>query len=478
MRHSNRSWIAAACFALCTAHAWADDPCQPQRLVTPPGTEAVHYGTSVATNGRFWFVGDSQAAVPGCSGGPLSCAGGAVHVYEMVDGRLEFFQTLVPDGIASFDQFGTWIDVDGDRAVVGSYNTAWSTTAGRGGGFVFEFNGSEWIETASLAPPSDFEGTGAGTVVQVAGDTITLSPSDQLPRVVWVYENGPSGWAFTQTVESPVPLPASAGFGRIAVLDDDWLIVMAYWDATRVRDGGSVFAFRRGADGTYEFAQQLLPPEPFVDTREFGVYVVLDGETLAIGARRVEREFEWQGAVFIYEFDGDEWALRQELTHEDPSEGDQFGWRLALHRDTLLARTDRGVRLPGDVIQDGEVRRFERGADGTWRETGSLVSNTPYVAGLYGNAIATDGIHALVGASQERELPPSRAWPGATYLFDLACGACEPDLDADGELSIFDFLTFLNAFDAGDPIADFDADGAFTLFDFLAFQAAFDAGCF
>ncbi|MEQ9095553.1 MAG: GC-type dockerin domain-anchored protein [Phycisphaerales bacterium] len=55
--------------------------------------------------------------------------------------------------------------------------------------------------------------------------------------------------------------------------------------------------------------------------------------------------------------------------------------------------------------------------------------------------------------------------------------ACPADFDGDGELTLFDFLAFQNAFDAGDPSADFDGDGELTLFDFLAFQNAFDAGC-
>ncbi|MGD1915260.1 MAG: FG-GAP-like repeat-containing protein [Phycisphaerales bacterium] len=54
---------------------------------------------------------------------------------------------------------------------------------------------------------------------------------------------------------------------------------------------------------------------------------------------------------------------------------------------------------------------------------------------------------------------------------------CRADFDADGELTLFDFLAFQNAFDAGDASADFDADGRLTLFDFLAFQNDFDAGC-
>ncbi|MFI4917812.1 MAG: GC-type dockerin domain-anchored protein [Phycisphaerales bacterium JB060] len=54
---------------------------------------------------------------------------------------------------------------------------------------------------------------------------------------------------------------------------------------------------------------------------------------------------------------------------------------------------------------------------------------------------------------------------------------CRPDLDGDGQLTIFDFLAFQNLFDAGDLQADFDGDRDLTIFDFLAFQNEFDTGC-
>jgi hypothetical protein len=57
------------------------------------------------------------------------------------------------------------------------------------------------------------------------------------------------------------------------------------------------------------------------------------------------------------------------------------------------------------------------------------------------------------------------------------CEACRVDLDGDGALTIFDFLAFQNAFDAGEPRADFDGDGELTLFDFLAFLNEFQDGC-
>jgi hypothetical protein len=68
---------------------------------------------------------------------------------------------------------------------------------------------------------------------------------------------------------------------------------------------------------------------------------------------------------------------------------------------------------------------------------------------------------------------------GAHQLYALfnPFSACRADFDGDSALTIFDFLAFQNAFDAGDLAADLDGDGTLTLFDFLAFQNAFDAGC-
>ena len=60
---------------------------------------------------------------------------------------------------------------------------------------------------------------------------------------------------------------------------------------------------------------------------------------------------------------------------------------------------------------------------------------------------------------------------------DVRIFTCYADFDGDGQLTIFDFLGFQNAFDAGDPIADCDEDGSLTIFDFLCFQNEFDVGC-
>jgi hypothetical protein len=65
---------------------------------------------------------------------------------------------------------------------------------------------------------------------------------------------------------------------------------------------------------------------------------------------------------------------------------------------------------------------------------------------------------------------------GDTWVFRCAA-PCYPDLDGNGVLDLFDFLAFVNAFNAGGGGADCDGSGELDLFDFLCFVNAFNAGC-
>ncbi|MHA7813448.1 MAG: GC-type dockerin domain-anchored protein [Phycisphaerales bacterium] len=55
--------------------------------------------------------------------------------------------------------------------------------------------------------------------------------------------------------------------------------------------------------------------------------------------------------------------------------------------------------------------------------------------------------------------------------------ACPADLTGDGDVNFFDVSSFLDAYNAMDPVADFNGDGSFDFFDVSAFLVAFDAGC-
>ncbi len=116
--------------------------------------------------------------------------------------------------------------------------------------------------------------------------------------------------------------------------------------------------------------------------------------------------------------------------------------------------------------------------DGVWSAVDGPITGTPSlpwilpaVHTLSSATLGGDGL--LVGGYFDEVAAGVRAGS----LAKLSCESCYADFDGDGALTIFDFLGFQNAFDAGEDIADCDGDGSLTIFDFLCFQNAFDAGC-
>ncbi|MEQ8844940.1 MAG: hypothetical protein RIB58_08795, partial [Phycisphaerales bacterium] len=361
--------LTIAMLACCPAPALPDDGCEPQRYTSPPGTSATHFGDSVASNGRFWFIGDTQARTPCPSG---LCLTGAVHVYEMVDGRLEFFQTLTPSLDGPSD-FGAWIHSDGERIVTNSWYGQFPGAVGFGGGFIFEFDGERWVSAGLLVPPPDFTLDQAGTGVAIAGDLAIMSPSRGGVEQ-WVYKRGPSGWEIVQRVRSPDDLPRSARFGTLYKMQDEWIFTNASADSSTVFEGGSMYVFRRATDDQIEFVQKIEPPLPEAELR-FGFDHDVHGRTLAVTAYGSNREVERQGAIFIYELEGDRWVFQQEINHQNPVAFDRLDGRLELHGDTLIAYVNSGNPA---TPQDNRVLVFRRGPDGLWRETGELVPNPPH----------------------------------------------------------------------------------------------------
>jgi hypothetical protein len=67
--------------------------------------------------------------------------------------------------------------------------------------------------------------------------------------------------------------------------------------------------------------------------------------------------------------------------------------------------------------------------------------------------------------------------PGFAAWIPCPPAPCPADLDGSGTLDLFDFLTFINLYNASDPAADCNADGSLTPADFTCYSALFNAGC-
>ena len=427
--------------------------CPPERL--EPHAFGGDFGFALAMNERHLIIGDRHDWSMCTS----RCSNGMAYAYRRdAHGGWVFDQFITPSVPGA--SYGSAVALDGDRAIITA--SLDSACGGSGVPYVFEFDGQDWVEAGMLCPP---DGRAIhGERLALHGDVALVGKAGE---DVLVYGRSGDLWEVTRDLSSPNSPGTRSDFGWSMDIDDDWIVIGAPLESLVAVQHGAVYLYRCGSSGAIQLHQKLVPPDVLRSPR-LGESVAIDGATLAVGGVIATRTHSGQGVVYMYELVDARWELRQELTHVNPEAADRFGRSVALDGDHLVvgASTDR------TALSGGAAYLFQRGADGLWRQTAELFPDQP--AQEYGRTVAlADGI-AAIGAADTIIAGDDR---GAVTLFDLSCLLCRPDLDADGSLTVFDFLTFLNLFDDGDPQADFDGDGELTIFDFLAYQTAFDAGC-
>ncbi len=429
-----------------TSPLWAQ--CLPQRL-TSPSAFAGHYGFELAMNDRHLIVGDWKDYT--MCGDPF-CPNGFAYAYRRdAEGQWQLQQTIAPAGLTPAFDFGASVALDGDRALIGALLSPECGT--RGAAYIFEFDGEQWVEAGLLCPPDTR--SIHGDRVALHGDMALVGKANS-SVLVYVHQDG--RWDLVHDLYNPDSMGLRSDFGWGLDLDDDWVVIGAPVERITAGFGGAAYVYRRLPGGELAFTQKLIAPD-ILEGPQFGACVAIDGTTLAIGGRTSPRTYHDQGAMYMYELVGGRWELQQELTHSDPAEFDGFGRWADLEGDLLLVGADNDWT----PTSRGAADLFQRGADGQWRQVADLDPELP--AAAYGFRVAMAGGQAAIGGRNTVD------------IFDLSCLSCRPDLDLDGALTVFDFLTFLNLFQDADATADFDGDGELTIFDFLAFQTAFDAGC-
>jgi hypothetical protein len=125
----------------------------------------------------------------------------------------------------------------------------------------------------------------------------------------------------------------------------------------------------------------------------------------------------------------------------------------------------------------GAAAIFDLGVD-QWQEGAALGADDAAPGDAFGSALALDG--ASLGVTARLHDGPSGQDIGAAYV--IALNPCNPpqcyaDFTDDNALDLFDFLGFVNSFNAGEARSDCTHDGSQDLFDFLCYTNAFNAGC-
>ena len=279
-----------------TGETWT----QQARLTAADGAASDQFGYSVAVS--------SDTAVVGATGGDVGGKPdqGSAYVFTRTGGTWSQAAKLTARDGSAGDALGQSVSVSNDTAVVGAV-TSDGDAADQGSAHVFTRTGGSWTEQAELTAADGSAGDQFGFWVGVDGDIAVVgAPFDD----VSASDQG-SAHVFTRTAGTwteQAELIASDGsaadlFGRSVAVSGDTILVGAQYDDVGASiKQGSVYVFTP-AGGTWTEQTKLSASEGAAGAL-FGVSVAVSGETGLVGAgfETVGANIH-QGAAYVFRGD-------------------------------------------------------------------------------------------------------------------------------------------------------------------------------
>ncbi|HET6655126.1 MAG TPA: hypothetical protein VFH57_02670 [Gammaproteobacteria bacterium] len=206
----------------------------------------------------------------------------------------------------------------------------------------------------------------------------------------------------------PTDAQADSGFGQAVALFDRGTraaVGAPFETVDGVASAGAVYIFERISAGRWKQTARLVAPAT-ATSRNFGMALAADGDTLVVGAPIAARD--GSAAAYAFVDDGEAWTLQQAFTGRTG-----MGWSVALDGDTILIGTDGG---PAYVFVRDQ---------GHWSQQAALKPPTG-LSGEFGFDLALAGDKAFIG------FPPTQvstfsagataAEPGRALLFTRRAG--------------------------------------------------------
>lgn len=385
-----------------------------------PNAEANdHFGCSLALSGDSLVIGATgeRSNATTVNGNQLdNSANGAGAAYVFVRGgsgwSLQAY--LKPFNTNAGDRFGSTVDIDGNRIIVGADAEDSAATGvngiesdnsaiNSGAAYVFLRTGTTWTQEAYLKPSNTRAAAQFGASVAIEGDTVVVGsqgessgmptmPSDTstpASGAAYVFTRDLSGWSETAYIKAASPNEGDF-FGSAVAVSGDTVVVGANSDDggaagingdesnNSLRAAGAVFVFVRSGTSWLQqaYVKPLIPGEEDL----FGSQIVIDGDTLAVSARgeasasvgingdATNDQAFGSGAAYLFTRVDGSWSQRAYIKASNTSPGDSFGRGLALSGTTVAVGAFRedssGVGVDGNQDDDaatdsGAVYVFE-----------------------------------------------------------------------------------------------------------------------
>ncbi len=347
--------------------------------------------------------------------------------------NIQEINKIVSDDGASYDEFSHSIAISDNTVVVGAPGDDDSGSAS-GSAYVYELNTSSGLfqQVAKLTANDGAPTDGFGYSVSIDNDTIVIGARwnknsiGQASGSAYVFEKPSNGWTDSNQTAKLTSSDGADGdkFGYSVAISENSIVIGAYRDDDSGTDSGSAYVFEKPEnawiDSSQENAKLTVSYESVYD--HFGYSVAISNDTIAVGAYgyEVEDSSEYDnGAVYIYNKPENGWMTATadaRLTANDSSDGDYFGYSVAIESNTLVVGASEDDNdIDNSIYSAGSVYIYKRdNSTSSFIQAAKLIASDPHSNDKFGTSVDISNDTVLVGAFLTDDLGEDS---GSAYLY-------------------------------------------------------------
>jgi hypothetical protein len=351
-------------------------------------------------------------------GAPNIIEHGVVFVFEFDGGNWIKTATLRPLDGRKDDLFGFSVSLSGNRALIGAFRDDNDNGIDSGSAYIFDLNADVWTQTSKLTAGDGAPSDWFGFSVSLLGDRVLIGANYDDDHgtnsgSAYIFDLINGLWSQTAKLRPPFGT-LGANFGISVSLSDDRALVGAYLFLNdNGRYTGSAYIFNLNAD-VWSRTSELFA-ENGLDFDFFGFSVSLSGDRALVGAYGDGNSFRSSGFAYVFELSSGHWLQTARLTADDAMKGNRFGNSVSLSGERALI----GARLDDSSgANSGSAYVFDLNA-GIWSQTSKLTANDGVEADQFGRSVSLSGGRVLVGAVLDDDTGIDS---GSAYIFDTNLG--------------------------------------------------------
>ena len=375
-----------------------------QKIIANDASAGNKFGNSLSSNGEYLAVGSKFSDEKGKDSG-------AAYIFTGTIKKWYQQYKIVPEDGANEDYFGFDVAIYGDFVAVSSN---YDDDAGNDSGsvYVFQKNGIQWLQSQKItARDGQFEDF-FGTSVDMNGNRLVVGSKG-------VDDNGLSSGSmykyylvfnvWTQE-EKIVAYDGQSGdlFATDVAVYDSTFLVGAYGDDDGGSNAGSAY-FIYGDMFVDEFE---LNEDGTVTRDMYGRSVDIFGDYAAVAAQSID----YLGVVYIYRWNGSIWEPIQELRSNENIKADSFGASIDFGGNYLIIGASSDSSVTGVITGAAYIYKLE---NGLWVLDQKIYSDqTLNFATYFGRAVSINDDYAVVGCHLCNNADLGYGHGGSTYVFE------------------------------------------------------------